>query len=289
MDGETLGRIVRAILARLAPMLSAGPHPRPIPIGVSNRHVHLAAEDLAALFGPGYALRPERQLSQPGQFAAAETVIVAGPKGCLEKVRVLGPLRRQSQVEIARTDAFRLGISPPVRESGDLADTPGVTLIGPYGAVRLKEGLIIARRHVHMTPADAEEFKVADGEPVRLLIGGERGLVFDGVIIRVRKDFALELHLDTDEANAAGVKNGDSAVLLVPGCPDAVRDRQAWEEMGGRSRSSSEHLALVTEEAVRKAWREGKKAIHLRPGGLLTPLARDTARELGIEIRPEVK
>ncbi|MCL6614691.1 MAG: phosphate propanoyltransferase, partial [Firmicutes bacterium] len=238
MEGETLRRLVRAILARLAPFLAARPHPRPIPVGVSNRHVHLAAADLAALFGPGYALKPERPLSQPGQFAAAETVIVAGPKGCLEKVRVLGPVRRQSQVEIARTDAFSLGLSPPVRESGDLAGTPGVILIGPYGSVRLAEGLIIARRHIHMAPADAEEFGVADGESVHVLAGGERGLVFAEVLVRVKKDFALELHLDTDEANAAGVKNGDSAALLVPGSPGAAQDRRAPEEVAGRGRSS---------------------------------------------------
>ncbi len=184
-------------------------------INVSARHVHLSPEHLEALFGPGYQLTVRKELMQPGQFAAEETVAVIGPKGSFPRVRVLGPARGKSQVEISATDARTLGVPAMVRLSGNVAGTPGVILEGPKGRVELEEGVIIAQRHIHMTPADAEKYGVTDGQVVRVKTRGTRPLTFDDVVIRVRDDMALEMHIDTDEANAAGLKDGDIGEILV--------------------------------------------------------------------------
>jgi len=169
---------------------------------------------LEKLFGKDYKLTKDRDLMQPGEFASKESVTIKGPKGEIKKVRVLGPVRKATQVEISKTDSFMLGISVPVRISGDTKNSAPITLIGPNGLIEIKEGCIIAKRHVHMTPADAEFFQLKDGETIRVKIDGERGLVFDNVVARVRQDMTLEFHVDTDEANAAGIKNGDKAVIL---------------------------------------------------------------------------
>jgi len=174
-----------------------------VPVGISNRHIHLSQEHLEALFGPGYQLTVRKDLSQTGQFAAEETLTIEGPKSALKNVRSLGPVRKETQVEVSRTDAFALGLQPPVRDSGYLAESPGIKLIGPKGTVELDKGVIIAQRHIHMNSADAEAFGVKDKDIVSVRVGGERGLVFDNVLIRVRDDFVLEMHIDTDEANAA--------------------------------------------------------------------------------------
>ncbi|WP_409346854.1 phosphate propanoyltransferase [Paenibacillus sp. MBLB4367] len=180
-----------------------------IPVGVSNRHVHLSPEHIERLFGTGYRLTPQRELSQKGQFAAEETVTVAGPKGSLAKVRVLGPSRGASQVEISRTDGYFLGIHPPVRLSGQIRGTPGVTLSGPEGTVALDRGLIVARNHVHMSPEDARRFGVSQGDRLIVKSAGERPVLYADVVVRVDERFTLELHLDTDEGNAADVKTGE--------------------------------------------------------------------------------
>lgn len=185
-----------------------------VPVGVSGRHVHLSPEHVEALFGEGHELTVYRELSQPGQFAAEEKVTLVGPRGVIEGVRVLGPARGSTQVEIARTDGFRLGIHAPVRLSGDLEGTPGIALVGPKGAIYINQGVIVAARHIHMTPEQAAETGLADGDVVRVRANGERALTFDDVIIRVRDDFALDFHIDTDEANAAGLKTGDTAEIL---------------------------------------------------------------------------
>lgn len=179
-----------------------------VPVGISNRHIHLSEQDLEALFGKGYQLTVRNELSQTGQFAAEETLTIEGPKASLSKVRILGPTRKETQVEISRTDSFALGLKPPIRDSGSLAESPGITLVGPAGQIELDQGVIIAQRHIHMTEAEAEQFNVADKELVSVQVGGERGVVFHNVLIRVRNDFVLEMHIDTDEANAAVLSNG---------------------------------------------------------------------------------
>lgn len=191
-----------------------------IAIAVSARHAHLSQATLDRVFGPGYELRPRTWLSQTGQFAAQETVTLVGPAGRIQNVRVMGPPRARDQIELSRTDELTLGIEAPVRISGDLAGTPGVVIEGPAGRVSLSSGVISARRHVHMSPQDAERLGVQDGQTVQLKIDSkDRDLVFGDVTVRIAPDFRLELHLDTDEANAAGIKNGDCGELLIPDRP----------------------------------------------------------------------
>ena len=185
-----------------------------IPIAVSARHVHLTRASVERLFGPGQRLTVARPISQPGQFAAVETVALVGPAGRLEHVRVVGPERSVDQVEISRTDEFVLGVDAPVRESGDLERTPGLRIEGPAGSVVLAQGVICALRHIHMQPADARSFGVVDGDRVDVHVGqGGRELTFGDVKVRVREDFRLEMHVDTDEANAAGIATGANGVL----------------------------------------------------------------------------
>jgi acetate kinase len=185
----------------------------PIPIGVSAHHLHLSQEHLEALFGPGHELTSRAPLAQPGQFASEEQVSLIGPRGRIERVRVLGPVRSKTQVEISRTEEYRLGIDAPVRMSGDLGGSPGLILEGPVGQIRLTEGVICAQRHIHMTPEDALRFGLRDGDVVSIRVEGERSVVFGDVAVRVSPKYALEMHLDTDEANAAQVSNGDVGYL----------------------------------------------------------------------------
>lgn len=187
---------------------------RTIPVGVSNRHVHLSPEHVEALFGPGYRLTPLRELKQQGQFAARETVSLIGPRGILTNVRVLGPSRGVTQVEISRTDGYALGIHPPIRLSGDHADTPGIAVAGERGAVVLGSGVIVARNHVHMSDEEARSFGVSNGDRLSVRSLGDRPVVFADVAVRVSPAFRLEMHIDLDEANAANLKTGDVVRLL---------------------------------------------------------------------------
>lgn len=186
-----------------------------VPIGVSARHIHLSKEHIALLFGAGYELKEMKALSQPGQYAAEETVAVVGPKGRFDKVRILGPARSKSQLEVSRTDAFALGVNPPVRESGHIDGTPGIKVIGPAGEVELQEGVIVAARHIHFHTDDAAKWGIADKQELTVRVEGERGVTFEHVIARVSDQFALDMHIDTDEANAAGIKTGDIGVILA--------------------------------------------------------------------------
>lgn len=187
-----------------------------IPVGISNRHIHLSTQDLETLFGKGYELTPIKDLSQPGQYACKETLTLIGPSmRPIENVRVLGPVRKASQVEISLTDSFVLKVKPPVRESGDIAGSAPITIVGPKGIVELKEGCIIANRHIHMHTSDAVKYGVKDGEYIDVdALQGTRKTRWYGVQVRVRDDFALEMHVDTDDANAVGIGNG-SKVRIV--------------------------------------------------------------------------
>lgn len=186
-----------------------------VPVGVSNRHIHLNREDADILFGKGYELNPLKDLSQPGQYACKETLTIVGPSlRPIENVRVLGPLRSASQVEISRTDSYTLKVKPPVRESGKIAGSAPITIIGPKGVVTLKEGCIIANRHIHMSLEDGERFGVKDNDYVTVDAEGERRTRFFDVQVRVSDKFRLEMHLDTDDANAAALGNG-SRVRIV--------------------------------------------------------------------------
>jgi acetate kinase len=185
----------------------------PVPIEVSAHHVHLSQEHVEALFGPGHRLTPESGLSQPGQYACAEKVNLIGPKGRIERVRVLGPVRKETQVEVAMTEQFKLGIHPPIRESGDIEETPGITLEGSCGTVVTNKGVICAHRHIHMSPEDALQRGLADRFRVRVRAAGGRELIFGDVLVRVHPDYRLAMHIDTDEANAANITTGRSGLI----------------------------------------------------------------------------
>ena len=178
------------------------------PIANSNRHIHLSAADIETLFGAGYELTHMKDLSQPGQFACTEVLDIKGPKGTVAKVRVLGPARKQSQVEVLVADTFKLGVPAVIRDSGKLEGTPGCTLVGPCGEVELTEGVIVAARHIHMHTTDAENFGLKDGDIVNVEVPGDRGVIFKNVLVRASDSYALEMHIDTEEGNGAGVKNG---------------------------------------------------------------------------------
>jgi acetate kinase len=182
--------------------------PPAIPVEISAHHVHLSQADVEALFGPGHQLTPMHELSQPGQYACEEKIHLVGPKGRIANVRVLGPTRKETQVEIAMTEQFKLGVQPPIRQSGDLAGTPGLTLEGPYGTSQIERGVICAQRHIHMSPEDALRFRVRDNYVVRVRVEGERELIFGDVVVRVNPAFRLAMHIDTDEGNAGYLKTG---------------------------------------------------------------------------------
>lgn len=211
MNEQAIQSIVEEIVSRLK---GSSGKDHSIPMAVSARHCHLSQRDLEILFGTGYQLTKKADLSQPGQFAANETITIAGPRGSLEKVRILGPARNMTQVEVSRTDSIRMGLKPPLRESGNIEGSSPVTLIGPKGSLYKKEGLIIAQAHIHMAPEDAEAFGVENGEYVKVEAEGERPISFGKVLIRISPRYRLEMHIDTDEANA-GLIAGKTAGRLV--------------------------------------------------------------------------
>ena len=202
MDKEKLDALVGAVAGRLF-----------VPVEASGRHVHLNAEQARTLFGHG--LTPQRPLSQPGQFLAKERVTVAGPKGVFRNVAVLGPERREAQVEISLTDGKTLGLRLPIRQSGDVSDSPGCTLEGPAGRVTLDRGVIAARRHIHLTPEDGKALGVTDGQVVQLQVFSGRPVIFGDTVVRISPEFARAAHLDYDEANACGF-SGDELGRILP-------------------------------------------------------------------------
>jgi putative phosphotransacetylase len=185
-----------------------------VEIEYSNRHIHITKEVLERLFGPGYNLSSEKKLSQCDDFAAQETVTLIGPKGKIENVRIIGPVREKTQIEILKSDAFILGIEAPFKLSGDLNDTPGIKMTSPLNEVDLEEGVIIAKRHLHITPEEAEKNKLKDGQKVQLEIKGERALILKEIIVRIKECFQTRVHIDIEEANAAGIKQNDKGKII---------------------------------------------------------------------------
>lgn len=218
VDERLVEEIVRQVIAlKTAPKAEKQEENKEfpiIPVGISARHVHLSRKDMDILFGKDSELTPMKDL-MGGQFAAKEQVTIIGPSlRPIEKVRVLGPLRKQTQVEISCTDAFVLKVKPPVRPSGDLEGSAGMTIVGPKGVVKLEQGCIIANRHIHMSPADAARYGVKDGEYVNVMAEGERRTMLYGVQIRVKPEFTLEMHIDTDDANAIGFKGKTEVTMF---------------------------------------------------------------------------
>lgn len=185
-----------------------------VPVGVSNRHIHVTQSDADKLFGAGYTFRKLKNLRQPGQYACEETVMITGPKGSIEHVRVLGPVRSYTQVEISKTDGYVLGLQAPVRDSGDIEHSPGIRVTGPKGTVELEKGVILPHRHIHLHPLDAQELGVKDKDFVSVETHGERQVILEKVLCRVHQDYSLEFHIDTDEANASGLVTGDVVKVI---------------------------------------------------------------------------
>lgn len=213
MEQQTVEMITQMVLQTISRMeeKSGGYQ---VPVGVSARHIHLTQEHVEALFGEGYQLTKKKDL-MGGQYACSETVTIVGLKlRAIENVRVLGPVRKASQLEISATDAMKLGIAAPIRESGNVAGSAPVAVVGPKGVIYLKEGCIIAMRHIHMSPADATAAGVSDGDIVSVKADNERGTIFNQVKIRVSDSFTLEMHIDTDEANASRIKTGDMVTIM---------------------------------------------------------------------------
>ena len=213
MEQQTVEMITRMVLQTINRMEEKS-NGYQVPVGVSARHIHLTQEHVETLFGQGYRLTKKKDL-MGGQYACNETVTVVGVKlRAIENVRVLGPVRKASQLEISATDAMKLGVAAPIRESGNVAGSAPIAVVGPKGVIYLEEGCIIAMRHIHMSPADAMAAGVADGDIVSVKADNERGTVFNQVKIRVNDSFTLEMHIDTDEANASKIKTGDKVTII---------------------------------------------------------------------------
>ena len=214
MDNSNVALITKLVLEAVEKQKSSDDAGYLVPIGVSARHIHLTQEHVEVLFGKGYQLTKKKEL-MGGQFASNETVTIVGIKlRAIENVRVLGPVRKQTQVEISATDAIKLGVKAPIRESGNVAGSAPIAVVGPKGALYLKEGCIIAMRHIHMSPRDAMAAGVHDGDIVSVKADNERGTIFNHVKIRVDDSFTLEMHIDTDEANAAKIVTGDTVRFI---------------------------------------------------------------------------
>lgn len=209
MDRQRIKEIVQEVVQKVLQK------PTKVPIAVSNRHIHLSPEHLNRLFGRGYQLTKQKELSQPNQFAAKETVTLIGPKGKIQKVRILGPSRGNTQVEVSIFDGFTLGVKPPIRNSGDTKGSASVTIQGPWGQVNIAEGLICAARHIHMHPSEGDAFGVSDGDYVQVKVDGPRGIIFSNVLIRISPNYKLEMHIDIDEANAANLKSGQLGEIIA--------------------------------------------------------------------------
>lgn len=277
--------IIQSIVEKVLEQMNFGNlNPYEIPIAVSARHVHLSKKDLAILFGEAYTLHKRKDLSQPNQFAAEETVTIAGTKEAIYNVRILGPLRNQSQVEISRTDAIKLGVRPPIRQSGNLTDTSPITLIGPKGSLYLHEGLIIAQAHIHMHPTDAERFDVQDGQFVRVNLRTERPITFEKVLIRVSPSYRLEMHIDTDEANAGMVQSGQFGTLNK----DPNRDKDIENIIVNSQDPQKIEETTVHEGKVLSKMNvesSSNSTILIKKSTIVTELAKETARELRKNIK----
>lgn len=276
--GEVLGQLTKAEMEpKQAPVLPANT----IPIAVSARHVHLSQEHVEILFGKGYELTKKADLSQPNQFAANETVVIAGPRGSIERVRVLGPARSLTQAEVSWTDAMKLGVKPPLRESGNIAGSGAFTLIGTKGSLYLDEGLIIAQAHIHMQPQDATQLGVQDGEYVTVEVAGIRPIAYRNVKIRVSERYRLEMHIDTDEANAGLITQGTLGHVIRSGeVRSIVQVDNQTSEIAVKKQYDFKKK-LLSNDDVREI---EETEIVVEKGTIVTALARDTARDLGKSI-----
>jgi putative phosphotransacetylase len=259
-----------------------------ITLEISARHVHLAQEQIDALFGKGYKLNVKRELLQPNEFLAEERVILIGPKGgVIQNVAVLGPVRPDTQIEISPSDAKKLGLKAPVKNSGDVSGTPGLIMASANGIVVVNSGVMLAKRHIHMTPKDADYFNLNDKDIVKVAVNGYRPLIFDDVLVRVSEKFILAMHIDTDEAGACGAERDTEVEILKEGCCDIKMQIGNVVTMQGTSDSPEKEETtgkLVTEEYIRKLISSGKKQLTVSRESIVTSLAYDLAKTKKIEI-----
>lgn len=292
MDRELNQKVRNLILVELA---KAGV--QYVPVAISNRHVHLCRADIDKLFGLGYQLKLQKSLSQPNQVACEEKITLVGPKGKIEDVRILGPQRKQTQVEVSFTDSFKLGTMPIVRMSGNLSGSPGIRLVGPQGGVELSSGLIISERHLHMSREEADAYGLKDGDAISIRKAGARPTVFEGVIVRSGEGHSLEVHLDTDEGNTAAINCGDLLEIVGRGQEqllttiDAPQKQTAMIPLQEQTKEpvkqtvkGGDAVVLITEEMVIAEYKNGVRHMQRGKRTLVTPLAKDKAYELGMTI-----
>ena len=284
MDEQLIRTIVEQVLGQMQPAKNSQPPPGKIPIAVSARHVHLSEEHVKVLFGEHVTLTPKSPLSQPNQFASQEQVTIVGPKAAIHHVRVLGPARSLSQVEISMTDARTLGIDAPLRYSGDTSGSAPITLIGPNGSVYLKEGCIIAAAHIHMNEQQAQSLNVSDGLLVNVQTCSARPVVFHHVKVRVSSRFQLEMHIDTDEGNAAFIHQNGYGEIVTNGMyqVQVVTPSQPVQQKTAPPKQTAVITKkLITEQDIKEL---RQKELVIMKRTIITALAQDLARKKGISI-----
>ena len=289
-DQELRGRIQRLVLTELARLGHAY-----APVMSSNRHCHLSREDTDRLFGPGYQLTKLRDLVQPGQFACNEKVTLETPKGAVS-LRVVGPIRKETQVELSLTDSAKLGLKPPVRMSGRLEGSPGCVLKQGDRSIQIPRGVIVAARHIHMSAEEAAVYGVKNGDTVSLRVEGDRALTLENVIVRCGDGHVLEVHIDKDEANACGLEDGTLCRVIVrehvpwtEPLRTTATQRAAEPEKPTMRDLTGEKARLITEEDVVRASMNGYRVIRYGKDAILTPLARDAARDKHVELAKAVE
>lgn len=282
MDSELIDSIVKEVLKRINNNSNSL-----IEVEASGRHVHLSRKDVDLLFGEGYKLTPAKELSQPGQFACMERVTITGPKGSLKNVVILGPERKATQVEISLTDALSLGIKAPIRESGKIDNTPGITISSAKASISIDRGVIVAKRHIHITPEDANKYGVKDNQIVKVEVFGERPLIFDDTIIRVSPQYRTYMHIDYDEANACGYKKGVFCKILNDKSNNSVdyKPHTTTNTISSNNRQLDiKDKKAITESDLKKAYLSGIKTITINKESMITPLAVDFIRINNIKI-----
>lgn len=264
-----------------------------VEVEASGRHIHLSREAIDALFGKDYQLTKAKELSQPGQFACKERITIEGPKGRMENVVILGPERKATQVEVSSTDAVSLGIKAPVRESGDIDGTPGIKLINNDRELTIDKGLIVAKRHIHVSPDDAERLHVENKEIVQVKIFGDRSLIFDEVVIRVSPKYRTYMHIDFDEANACGFKKGTLAKIIkkspavqAPENKSQIRSFNPTNEVKHETAEFTEiNNKVITENELQRVFLQNVKNIRIPASSIITPLATDYIRRHNLNIQ----
>ena len=284
MNRQQIQEIILRVLAECGEQMTGRELPLDFPVEVSAKHVHLTKEAVGQLFGAGAKLTPKRPLSQPGQFLSEERVTLVTPKGRIENVAVLGPEREEVQTELSLTDCRALGIDAPVCMSGDLAGAGDVYIIGPKGMIFAKESVIIAQAHIHITPPEAGQIGITDGQRVSVTIGGERKITLENVICRVSSQAALAMHIDFDEANACMLPKNATARMRISGgacAGDTCGDRKAPKPAAANAFFEGK---LITEAVARRFASEKQSTLTVAKGVILTPSAKDVLRQSGIEV-----